>query len=295
MPGELERELTGAFGRPRPTRDATARARAAALATLPPPRRRSFGWIAVAVAGALIAAVGLGAAALAATGKLHVVLGARRAPAHAPARLNVPPRTQGIALVAGGKLWLTTRRGLRIEGMQVASAELSPHALYAVVGLGTSLVALAPGGRYAWTHETGGRVAAASWSPDGLKIAYVVQRRSGMQLRMIEGDGDHDRLLDPHVAAVKPTWRADSLAVTYSRPRHIVVLDFKRGTRRVVAGRLARPTAPRALSPRRDLVAIAVRTRHAIELRIRQRGKGGSSTLLLRVRVGRAPVSISWR
>src|SRR5256885_8009241 len=148
MPNELERQLSTALDRPRPTREATARARVAALATLPPPKSRSAGWI-VAFAAALAAgAVGLGAAALAATGKLHVVLGAPPA-ARAPVHLTVPRRSSGIALVAGGRLWLATRSGLRIEGMPVSAAELSPRAPYAVVGVGRSPVPLAPGRRHA--------------------------------------------------------------------------------------------------------------------------------------------------
>src|SRR5919198_5323338 len=132
---------------------------------------------------------------LAATGKLHVAIGGHSTPTHAPAEFVVPPKSHGIAVVAGGKLWLRTRSGLRIEGMPVSAAELSPRALYAVVGLGSSLVALAPGQRRAWVHRTGGRVVAAAWSPDGLKIAYVVARARRHELRLIEGDGSPDRML----------------------------------------------------------------------------------------------------
>jgi putative nucleotidyltransferase with HDIG domain len=57
----------------------------------------------VLAAAVLIGVVGLGAAALAATGKLHVVLGARPVASPAPTRLVVPAHTHGIALVAGGK------------------------------------------------------------------------------------------------------------------------------------------------------------------------------------------------
>src|SRR5689334_20432871 len=195
MPNELEQLLSATLRRPRATKEATSRARAASLATLTAARRRPAGWILALAAAVVAGVVGLGAAALAATGKLHVVLGAPRVAHPAPTELTLPPHTNGIALVAGGKLWLATRRGLRIEGMPVSAAELSPRALYAVVGLGSSLVALAPGRRHAWTRKTGGRVVTAAWAPDGLEIAYVVQVRSGTELRMIEGDGDHDRLL----------------------------------------------------------------------------------------------------
>src|SRR5918911_5512720 len=164
MSTALERRLQRAFRRlPPPSREATGRARAAALATLPPrePRRRLGLVFAAAAVAAVLAA---GAASLAATGNLHVRLGREQPrPQPAPAHLQVPHATNGIAVVAGGKLWLATRRGLRIEGMAVTAAELSPRALYAAAGVGSALVALAPG-RRAWTHETGGRVIAIAWS-----------------------------------------------------------------------------------------------------------------------------------
>jgi hypothetical protein len=216
MSAELERQLRGAFTRlPKPTREASARARSAALATLGPARPRSRG-VLVLVACAIACAIGAGAAALAATGNLRVAIGAKEKAAHSvPTRLSVPAGSHGIAIVAGGKLWLATRGGLRIEGMPVSTAELSPRALYAVVGIGSSLVTLAPGNRRPWVHTTGGRVIAAAWSPDGLKIAYVVAGRGGNNLRLIEGDGAPDRLLVRGVSASKPSWRADSLAVAY--------------------------------------------------------------------------------
>jgi hypothetical protein len=292
MSGDVERRLPGALGRPRPSPDATARARAAVLAALPPPARR-FPKRVLAAAAAALVAVALGAAALAATGTLHVDLGAKRsAPPAAPTRLRVPAGTHGIALVAGGRLWLATRRGLRIEGLPVSAAELSPRALYAVVGLGSSLVALAPGPRRAWTHETGGRVLAAAWSPDGLKIAYVVRTRRGRELRLIEGDGDHDRLLARDVEAVKPVWRQDSLAIAYVRgDARRALLDFGRGRTRVGLPLLRRAPA-RAASPRRDgRVAVAVGNGRNVVLSIV--GKGRALTLL-RV-AARPPTSVSWR
>src|SRR5881392_577832 len=222
MSAELEQQLRAAFGRlPKPSREASARARSAALAAIGPSGGRSSS-VLVLVFVAVAFAVGAGAAALAATGNLRVDIGARR--------LSVPPGSHGLALVAGGKLWLATRNGLRIEGMPVSAAELSPRALYAVVGLGSSLVALAPGNRRPWVHPTGGRVAAASWSPDGLKIAYVVARPGGYQLRIIEGDGSPDGLLVGHVGAVKPSWRPDALAVAYVDSRgRAAVYDLATG------------------------------------------------------------------
>ena len=216
MPTELERQLRTGFGRlPKPTREASARARAAALDALGPGRQSPRGGL-LLVAFAVAFLVGAGAAALAATGNLHVRIGAREQTVRpVPTRLSVPSGSHGLAVVSGGKLWLATRGGLRIEGMPVSAAELSPRALYAAVGIGSSLVALGPGNRRAWVHQTSGRVIALAWSPDGLKIAYIVARPRGDELRLIEGDGSPDRLLVPRVRPVRPSWRADSLAVAY--------------------------------------------------------------------------------
>src|SRR5215472_11130634 len=109
MSDELERRLESAFARlPRPTREASARARARTFAVLEPDRKRSRVELAIAVA-AVAFALGAGAAALAATGNLHVQLGSPPKHEHAiPERLAVPAGTRGIAVVAGGRLWLTT-------------------------------------------------------------------------------------------------------------------------------------------------------------------------------------------
>src|SRR5437764_952485 len=258
MSAEVEQQLRAAFGRlPKPSREASARARSAALAAIGPSGGRSSS-VLVPVFVAAAFAVGAGAAALAATGNLRVDIGARQKPARpVPTLLSVPPGSHGLALVAGGKLWLATRNGLRIEGMPVSAAELSPRALYAVVGLGSSLVALAPGNRRPWVHPTGGRVAAASWSPDGLKIAYVVARPGGYQLRIIEGDGSPDGLLVGHVGAVKPSWRPDALAVAYVDSRgRAAVYDLATGKPRTFdtqkcVGRARASSGSFTASPRR--------------------------------------------
>ncbi|MGB2953331.1 MAG: hypothetical protein WBB74_08050 [Gaiellaceae bacterium] len=237
MSSDLEQRLRDAFQElPSPAREVSARARRAVLATLPPRRRGRGGWV-VAVAFAVAAVVGVTAGALAATGKLHVQLGSKPAQTAetATSRLVLPRGTHGFAVVADGRLWLATRRGLRIEGLPVSAAELSPHALYAVVGIGTSLVVLAPRQRHAWAHETGGRVVAAAWRPDGLQIAYVVARRGRYELRLIEGDGDHDHLVDARVAPVKPSWRSDLLAVAYvGAGGRVIVYDLGHRSRRIV-------------------------------------------------------------
>jgi hypothetical protein len=265
MPTELERQLRAGFDRlPKPTREVSARARAAALDALGPSRRRSRGGL-LFVAFAVAFVVGAGAAALAATGNLHVRIGARAKTVRpVPTRLAVPPGSHGVAIVAGGKLWLATRGGLRIEGMRVSAAELSPRALYAAVGIGSSLVTLAPGDRRPWVRRTGGRVVGAAWSPDGLKIAYVVARPGGDELRLIEGDGSPDRLLARPVRPLKPSWRADSLAVAYVDARgRGAVFDLSSGRRRTFDTRRCGGPA-REVAYDRRAPALAVVSEHGI-------------------------------
>jgi hypothetical protein len=236
MSNELERELRRVLGRPSSSDDAREHARRVALAAVSERRQGRRGRTVLLAAAATVAAMFVAAGALAAAGALHVSLGSdgqtpRSAPEAAP-RLAVPPGADGIAAVVDGRLWLATRQGTRIEGLPVSTAELSPHALYVGAGLGRSLVAMSPNGRRAWAHAASGRVAAISWAPNGLQIAYIVHDGSHFELRLIEGDGDHDRLLDRAVRPVRPSWRADSLSLAYVGAGGMpVVYDFGHDSR----------------------------------------------------------------
>jgi hypothetical protein len=104
---------------------------------------------------------------------------------------------------------------VRVQAGAHGIAAVSPHALYVAAGLGDALVALAPDGTRAWSHRTRGPVAAIAWAPSGLRIAYVVRVGARFELRLIEGDGDHDELVDATVRPARPTWSRDSLAIVY--------------------------------------------------------------------------------
>src|SRR5919201_3622681 len=266
MSSELEPRLKRALhDLPGPTRAAGERARPAAFAVIPA-RPRSHGrrrLAVVAVAVAVVAA--LAAAALAATGRIHVQLGASHpALPVAPTHLVLPRGTHGVALVAGGRLRVAARGGARIEGWRATAAALSPGARYVAVGMGRSLTAMAPSGRPAWSHPTAGRVVAAAWRPDGLEIAYVVARRGRYDLRMIQGDGDHDHAVARYVAPVTPSWRGDSLGLAWVRAGgRVVVRDYARGSLRVLVGSPeCRPVGVRAVAfaPRGGALAMISRT-----------------------------------
>jgi hypothetical protein len=264
MPNEPESRLLDLFAHlPTATKAVEDRALAAALAALPPPGARHARPVrtALLVAAAAVCLLAVSAGALGAAGALHVSLGAKATPSVRNAslsRLTLPPGAHGIAAVVDGRLWFTNR-SLRIEGLPVDSAALSPHALYVAAGIGDSLVVMAPGGTRAWSHPAGGRVVAIAWAPTGLRIAYVVKTATGREeLRTIEGDGDHDRLLDAAVRSVAPSWRADSLAVAYvGAGGHPVVYDFTRHAHHVVGGARVADAKRLAFSPNGRALAVA--------------------------------------
>lgn len=266
MSKEIERRLERLLRLPRPTDDVEQRALATALAALPAPEpagRRPLRTL-LLIAAATIVLLALAAGALATVGALHVSLGQpapprrTQAPVSPASRLRMPAGARGIAAVIDGRLWLTTRSGVRIEGLPVESASLSPHALYVAAGIGDSLVAMAPNGMRAWSYPAGGRVVAIAWAPNGLQVAYVVERRGGFQLRTIEGDGDHDRLLDGAVRPVAPSWRSDALALAYVGAGGLpVVYDLAHRSRRVIESVASRDAARIVFAPSGQTLAVA--------------------------------------
>jgi hypothetical protein len=266
MSSGLETRLRDLLARlPSATTSVEDHALAAAMASLPDVesrRRRPLRTALLAVAGAACV-LAVSAGALAAAGALHVSLGGSHALTRGRQgvvpRLVVPRGAHGIAAVVDGRLWLTSRGGLRIEDLPVHSAALSPHALYVAAGIGDSLVVMSPNGTRAWSHPAGGRVVAIAWAPSGLRIAYVVQRGSGgTELRTIEGDGDHDRLLDAAVRRVTPTWRADALAVAYvGAGGHAVVYDLAQRAHHLVPNGPVTDATRISFAPRGRRLAVA--------------------------------------
>jgi hypothetical protein len=215
MSSKLERRLEGVLteaGEPDPGAGEEALHRA--LRALQPamPARRGLRTAVLVFAAALVLLV-IAAGSLAAAGALHVSFGAKAKPRPAT-QLVLPKGANGIAAIVDGRLSVVTKGGSQ-QGLPVSAAALSPRALYVAAGIGNSLVAMAPNGRRAWSHPAGGRVVSVAWAPDGFRIAYVVHAGRHFVLHVIYGNGIHDTTVDRSVRAVRPSWRADSLAFAY--------------------------------------------------------------------------------
>jgi hypothetical protein len=232
MSSELERRLERLLlEAPEPEAGVGEEALHRALRALrpPAPARRGLRTAILAFAAAVVL-LAIAAGSLAAAGALHVSFGQK--PRHRPAttELSLPTGAKGIAAVVDGRLSVVTKGGFRLQGLPVTAAALSPHALYVAAAIGRSLVAMAPDGHRAWSHPAGGSVRAIAWAPDGLRIAYVVAHA----LHVIWGNGTHDATIDPSVRAVRPSWRADSLALAYvGGGGSAVVYDLGHASRRV--------------------------------------------------------------
>jgi hypothetical protein len=238
MSSEVERRLEGLLAAvPEPEEGVGEEALRRALGALQPapPARRGLRTAALLfAAGAVLLAIAAGS--LAAAGALHVSFGAKAKKRPAPTQLALPEGATGIAAIVDGRLSVVIKGGFRLQGQSATAAALSPHALYIAVGIGKSLVAMAPSGRQAWSHPVGGTISAIAWAPDGFRIAYVVHRGHRFVLRVIYGNGTHDTAIDRSVRAVRPSWRADSLAFAYvGGGGKAVVYDLGHQSRRVLA------------------------------------------------------------
>lgn len=250
MSSELERRLEGLLAEaPEPDPGAGEEALHRALRALHPvaPARRGLR-AAVLVFAAAAVLLGIAAGSLAAAGALHVSFGHKAKPRAASTQLMLPKGANGIAAIVDGRLSVVIKGGFRLQGQRATAVALSPHAWYIAAGIGDSLVAMAPDGRKAWSHPTGGIVEAIAWAPFGNRIAYVVRHGHRLALRLIYGNGMNDKIVDRDVRAVKPAWRADSLALAYvGAGGKAIVYDLGHRSRNVVGN--AGPVTHLAFAP----------------------------------------------
>lgn len=260
MSSDLERRLEGLLGEaPEPEPGAGEEALQRALRALRPaaPSRRGLR-TAVLVFAAAFVLLAIAAGSLAAAGAIHVTFGAKKKP-QPPAvttPLSLPKGANGITAIVNGQLSAVIRGGFRLQGLDASAAAISPHALFIAAGIGSSLVAVAPDGHQAWSHKTGGTVVAIAWRPDGLMIAYVVRSGHRLALHVIYGNGKRDKLIDRSVRAVRPSWRADSLAFAYvGAGGRAIVYDLGHEKHRVVG--TAAPVTHLAFAPVGRKLALA--------------------------------------
>ncbi|HEY4237454.1 MAG TPA: hypothetical protein VGM45_08985 [Gaiellaceae bacterium] len=257
MSSELERRLEGVFAEaPEPDPGAGEEALHRALRALRPVAapRRGLRAAVLAFAAAVVLLV-IAAGSLAAAGALHVSFGAKAEPHPATTQLVLPKGANGVAAIVDGQLSVVTKDGLGLDGQTVSAAALSPRALYVAAGIGNSLVAMAPNGRRAWSHPTGGRVVAIGWAPDGFRIAYIVHAGRHFVLHVIYGNGINDTTIDRSVRAVRPSWRGNSLAFAYvGGGGRAIVYDVGHESRRVVPVRP--PVTGIAFAPSGDALAL---------------------------------------
>ena len=259
MSSELERRLEGLLAEaPEPDPGAGEEALHRALRALQPaaPARRGVR-TAVLVFAAVAVLLGIAAGSLAAAGALHVSFGSQAKQRRAITQLRLPHGAKGIAAIVDGRLSVVIEGGYRLQGQAATAVALSPHALYVAAGIGSSLVAMAPDGRRAWSHPAGGRVVAIAWRPDGLEIAYIVRLGHHLVLHVIYGNGTKDETIDRSVRAVRPSWRANSLAVAYvGGGGSPIVYDLAHRSRRVV--RAAAPVTHLSFGPSGTLALVSV-------------------------------------
>jgi hypothetical protein len=223
MSNELERELERVLQRPQPGRDVTERARRAALDVLPEPPGRLGHRHRLALAAALACtALAVTGVTLAASGTVRRVVGIDRAPAPspelkapAPPRLLLPAGSQGIAVATRRRTWIAVP-GRSLSTTRFSAVELTPSVLYVAAGVNGSVEAIASAtGRSLTLRKTEGQVVQIAWAPNPIEVAYVVRSGGRYRVHLMEGTGRNDRMLDRSASAVRPSWRADSMAFAY--------------------------------------------------------------------------------
>jgi hypothetical protein len=154
---------------------------------------------ALAVGVLLLGALALSPAGATVGGLITKALGVQNA---APSLASLP--APGRLLVSrSGVTWLVSGDGSIRRLGRWPQASWSPRGLYVTVAGGDRLAAVDPHGATQWAL-TRPDVRDARWyPPSGYRVAYL----SGLDLRVVAGDGTGDRLLAAEVARVAPAWR----------------------------------------------------------------------------------------
>jgi hypothetical protein len=269
MPSELERRLQRALGDVpvEASSDAHDRARDAALAAAAAPASGRWSQWRIVIAAAVAMVLVTTGVTLAATGDSPFTDTATLTKPPRTARLHtglLPPGARAFSILADGRAWVAIPHRVLLHGAPRSAIAVSPGAVYVLEAHGRTLRAVAAGsGRVAQIQHSAGPVTAAVWSPFPIRIAYLTEVGGHQQLHDEWGTLSHDYLVDPHVAAVAPSWRWDSVAVAYVRADgRVAVHTATSGHNTVIPPNcgLRHPTAL-AFAPTSGLLAIADRTR----------------------------------
>jgi hypothetical protein len=175
-------------------------------------RRSSRRRIALALAAAAVAGVAVTPPGMALAGYLHdrIVRDTPRPTVPAPLQTRVPGR---LLLTTDAGVWVLRGDGSgRLLG-RYASATWSPNGRFVAVTRENALYAVEPDtGTVRWPLVRQQPLRDARWAPkDGFRIAY----REGDDLRVVAGDGTHDRLLARAIGPAAVAWRPGSHVLAY--------------------------------------------------------------------------------
>jgi hypothetical protein len=176
---------------------------------------------------ALAAVLALVAAALSPPGRavggwMRDAIGRERVAGRADARpaLASLPAPGRLLVVSARGAWVVNEDGSKRRLGAYGDASWSPRGLHVVLVRGPRLVAATPTGEIRWTLTRRPRVIAPRWSPSGFRIAYGARGA----LRVVNGDGEPDRLLAARAVPGAWAWHPDAArhVLAYATPDGIV-------------------------------------------------------------------------
>lgn len=137
--------------------------------------------------------------------------------------LSLPTRGRVLVNSQAGA-WVVQRDGSKRLLSGYNDAAWSPHGLYIAAARGNQLVALEPNGRVHWKLARAHPIGGPQWSYEGYRIAYL----SGRTLRIVNGDGTGDRLLNPNAVGTglpALAWRPGTHQLAYKNARNELLLQ----------------------------------------------------------------------
>jgi len=135
----------------------------------------------------------------------------------------------GRVLVSGDDgAWIVGADGAKRRLGSWPQASFSPGGRFVIVASGSTLAAVDPQGTVRWTLTRPAVSDARWWAPLGYWVAYL----SRSSLRVVWGNGRHDRLLAADVARVAPAWRPGfAYQVAYvTASGRVIVRDAQTGS-----------------------------------------------------------------